>query len=50
LGQAASLWAFALVSSLYFLVPARSRAGRGDEIGDPFERASERIRGLLDGV
>jgi hypothetical protein len=49
LGEAASLWAFGLVQSLYFLVPARVRNRQGDEIGDPFERASERILGLLDG-
>jgi hypothetical protein len=49
LGEAASLWAFALVQSLYFLVPARGRARSDDEIGDAFERASERILGLLDG-
>ncbi len=48
LGNAAGLWAFALVQSLYFLVPGRSRKSRESDVGDPFERARERLLGLLE--
>lgn len=52
LGDAAGFWAFALVQSLYFLVPGRGR-GRTSaltEAGDPFERARERLIGLLEEI
>ena len=48
LGDAAGLWAFTLVQSLYFLVPARGRKEAERGIGDPFERARERLLGLLE--
>ena len=48
LGDAAGLWAFSLVQSLYFLVPGRSRRKQEAGMGDPFERARERLLGLLE--
>lgn len=48
LGDAAGFWAFALVQSLYFLVPGRGRRRADAGIGDPFERARERLLGLLE--
>ncbi len=48
LGDAAGLWAFALLQSLYFLVPGRVRKGAETGVGDPFERARERLLGLLE--
>ncbi len=50
LGDAAGLWAFALVQSLYFLVPGRGRKETLTGMGDPFERARERLLGLLEEV
>ena len=50
LGDAAGLWAFALAQSLYFLVPNLSRRSEAAGMGDPFERARERLVGLLDEV
>jgi hypothetical protein len=50
LGDAAGFWAFALVQSLYFLVPGRGRNEAQTGMGDPFERARERLLGLLDEV
>jgi hypothetical protein len=49
-GDALGLWGFALVQSLYFLVPGRGREKSGIGIGDPFERARERLLGLLEHV
>ena len=48
LGDAAALWAFALVQSLYFLVPGRRRLNRVSEAGDPFDRARARVLGVLE--
>jgi len=48
LGDAAGLWAFALVQSLYFLVPGRFRKGAEAAVGDPFESARERLLALLE--
>jgi len=50
LGDAAGLWAFSLVQSLYFLVPGRRRRAAETGMGDPFERARERLLGLLEEV
>ena len=50
LGDAAGFWAFALVQSLYFLVPGRGSTGALAEAGDPFERARERLIGLLEEI
>jgi hypothetical protein len=50
LGDAAGLWAFSLVQSLYFLVPGRGRRRAETGVGDPFERARERLLGLLEEV
>ncbi|MAG29670.1 MAG: hypothetical protein CL908_02105 [Deltaproteobacteria bacterium] len=48
LGMAVSLWAYVLVQSLYFLVPGRGHSKSGGDPGDPFERAHERLLGLLE--
>jgi hypothetical protein len=48
LGVAAGIWAFALVQSLYFLLPGRGRASTAAGLGDPFEHARERILFLLE--
>lgn len=48
LGAAAGLWAFALVQSLYFLVPVRLRDRSKTDRGDPFDRARERLLVLLE--
>jgi hypothetical protein len=52
LGDAAAIWGFALVQSLYFLLPVgeKSSAGQGASAGtrDPFERAREQILSLLE--
>jgi hypothetical protein len=48
LGTAAGLWAFSLVQSLYFLVPGLGRKESETGLGDPFERARERLLGLLE--
>lgn len=50
LGSAAALWGFSLVQSLYFLVPVSRRRASRDALGDPFERARERLLGLLDEI
>jgi hypothetical protein len=47
LGAAAALWGFALVQSLYFLVPGRTRARGATGPGDPFDRARQQILALL---
>ena len=48
LGAAAGLWAFALVQSLYFLVPVRLRDTSKTDLGDPFDHARERLLMLLE--
>ena len=48
LGSASALWGFALVQSLYFLAPGLRSASVGDGVGDPFERARERLLVLLE--
>jgi hypothetical protein len=48
LGDAAALWGFALVQSLYFLVPGRSRRLQEVAGRDPFDRAREELLGILD--
>jgi len=48
LGDAAGLWAFALVQSLYFLVPGRNRKNGENSVGNPFERARERLLCVLE--
>ena len=48
LGASAGLWAFALVQSLYFLVPGRLRDRGKTDLGDPFDRARERLLVLLE--
>jgi hypothetical protein len=50
LGAAAALWAFALVQSLYFLVPGRGRMPLCAGPGDPFDRAREQLLALLEEV
>jgi hypothetical protein len=50
LGNAAGLWAFSLVQSLYFLVPGRGHGRAEPDAGDPFESARERLLGLLEDV
>jgi hypothetical protein len=48
-GQALGLWGYALVQSLYFLVPGRGRPDCQPACdGDPFDRARERLIHLLD--
>lgn len=50
LGSAFGLWGFALVQSLYFLVPGIApRIRSGDCVRDPFEEARDRLSRLLDG-
>ena len=48
LGVAASFWGYALVQSLYFLVPGGSGQRVANEDGDPFERARARLSALLE--
>ncbi len=48
-GQALGLWGYALVQSLYFLVPGRaSPRFEQSSDGDPFDRARDRLINLLD--
>jgi hypothetical protein len=47
LGAAAGFWGYALVQSLYFLVPG-GHLEAVETTGDPFERARERLSALLD--
>lgn len=48
--QAAALWGYLLVQSLYTLVPGARIRWSTDGARDPFERASARLRRLLDEV
>jgi hypothetical protein len=48
LGAAAGFWGYALVQSLYFLVPGERREPAGEPAGDPFERAREQLDSLLE--
>jgi hypothetical protein len=48
-GQALGLWGYALVQSLYFLVPGRrSPRALQSSHGDPFDRARDRLINLLE--
>jgi len=48
-GSALGLWGYALVQSLYFLVPGRDRARfQPASDGDAFDRARDRLIDLLD--
>lgn len=48
LGWATALWGYALVQSLFFLVPVTPRPGRAADEGDPFDRARGRLLAMLD--
>jgi hypothetical protein len=50
LSQAAALWGYLLVQSLHALVPGVRVRWPGDGARDPFDRASARLRRLLDDV
>ena len=48
LGVAAAFWGYALVQSLYYLVPGGGGQRLANEHGDPFERARARLSALLE--
>jgi hypothetical protein len=48
LSQAAALWGYLLVQSLYTLAPGGRVRGSSDAASDRFDRASARLRRLLD--
>jgi hypothetical protein len=50
LGSAVALWGYVLVQSLYFLIPRSRDAHRGECVGDPFDRARERLIAMLEEV
>ena len=48
IGQAAALWSYFLVQSLYFLLPMAGGEGASAGVGDEFERARDHLLALLD--
>lgn len=48
IGQAAALWSYFLVQSLFFLLPIVQEGGGSSESGDEFERARDHLMALLD--